>query len=289
LVDLDGDGRTDVLSGSWPGEVYFFQRKPDGTFAAGQTLKHPDGKAVNVGRASTAFAVDWDGDGRLDLLVGNLSGEVFFLRREQGNGPPVFAQGVTIEVDGKPLRVQGDAAPVVADWDGDGKPDLLVGAADGSIVWYRNVGTPGKPKLQPARTLIGKSPAGWDADDRRRKGEWGIRVKFCVFDWDGDGRLAILLGDRCGGFQGKPTLRPTEKAEERSAAAVLPGLRKEWAATFRAYRAARGKEADSLRARLGRLKDEIARVEEVQERYRPYYQSHGFVWLFRRASPPRKP
>jgi hypothetical protein len=287
LVDLDGDGRTDVLSGSWPGEITFFRRQADGTFAAGLPLRHPDGKAVNVGRASAAFAVDWDGDGKLDLLVGTLTGEVFFLPGLPSKGEPRFGKAVPVEVAGKPLRVKGDAAPVAADWDGDGKLDLLVGAEDGSVVWHRNVGGPGRPKLQPARTLIGPSPVGWDGDDRRRKGEWGLRVKFCVVDWEGSGRLDIVLGDRCGGFLGKPTRSKTEAAEEGSAAALLPGLRKEWAATFGAYRKAKESEAAELRRKLTRLKDEIARLEDIKERYQPHYQSHGFVWLFRRQAPRR--
>jgi hypothetical protein len=284
LVDLDGDGRSDILSGSWPGEVYFFRRKPDGTFAAGQTLKHADGKPINVGRASAAFAFDLDGDGRLDLIVGTLTGEVFFLPGQRGKEAPVFGKAVPIEVAGKPLRVPGDAAPVVADWDGDGKPDLLVGADDGSVVWHRNAGTPGKPRFEPARPLIGKSPVGWGSDDRRRKGEWGLRVKFCVVDWDGDGRLDIVLGDRCGGFQGKPTPAESEKGDQRSARALLPGVRQEWAQTFAAYQKGDAKDA-ALRKKLTRLKDEIARLEEIVERYRPHYQSHGFVWLFRRRAP----
>jgi hypothetical protein len=285
LVDLDGDGRSDVLSGSWPGEVYFFRRQPDGTFAAGQPLKHADGKPINVGRAAAAFAADWNGDGRLDLLIGTLTGEVFFLVGERGKDGPVFGKAVPIEVDGKPLRVNGDAAPVAADWDGDGKLDLLVGAEDGSVVWYRNIGSRTAPKLEPARTLIGKSPCGWSGDDRRRKGEWGLRVKFCVVDWDGDGRLDIVLGDRCGGFQGPPARSATEEVERKSVKALLPGVRKEWAQVFAEYRKADPKEAAELRKKLTRLKDEIARLQEIQERYRPQYQSHGFVWLFRRQSP----
>jgi hypothetical protein len=284
LVDLDGDGRSDVLSGSWPGEIYFFRRLPDGTFAAGETLKHPDGKPVNVGHASAAFAADWNADGRLDLLVGTFTGEVFFLPNEGAKGKPAFGKPVPIQAAGQPLRVKGDACPVVADWDGDGKPDLLLGSEEGSVVWYRNAGTRGKPVLEPARTLIGKSPVGWGSDDRRRPGQWGLRVKFCVFDWDGDGRPDILLGDRCGGFRGKPTTSAAEKAEEGSAAAQLPGLRQEWAQTFAAYRKADSKDAPELRIKLTRLKDEIARLQEIHERYQPQSQSHGFVWLFRRLA-----
>ena len=42
-MDLDGDGRTDILSGSWPGEIYFFRRKADGTFAVAEKLKDRHG------------------------------------------------------------------------------------------------------------------------------------------------------------------------------------------------------------------------------------------------------
>jgi hypothetical protein len=288
LVDLDGDGRSDILSGCWPGEIWFFRRQADGKFAAGVTLKHADGKPVNVGRASAAFAADWNGDGRLDLIIGTLTGEVFFVPGLPHRGTPIFGKSLPIEVNGKPLRVTGEAAPVVADWDGDGKPDLLVGSEDGSVVWHRNGGTRTEPKLQPARPLIGKSPVGWESDDRRRKGEWGQRVKFCVVDWDGAGRLDIVLGDRCGGFRAEPDRTAGEKSEERSAAALLPGIRKEWAGVFAAYQKADAREKDALRTRLTRLRDEIARLQEINDRSRPENQTHGFVWLFRRQSS-RKP
>jgi hypothetical protein len=44
--------------------------------------------------------------------------------------------------------------PFAADWDGDGRPDLLVGAGDGSVLWYRNVRSTGSPELAAAQVLI---------------------------------------------------------------------------------------------------------------------------------------
>ena len=78
-MDLDGDG-LDVISGSWPGELYFFRRESDGKFAAGEKLKDPSGTPISFGSASTVFAVDWDSDGDLDLLLGNINGGVGALK-----------------------------------------------------------------------------------------------------------------------------------------------------------------------------------------------------------------
>ena len=69
LVDLNGDGGMDVISGSWPGQLCFFRRESDGSFAKREHLVDKDGKEINLGSASTVFAVDWDADADLDLLV----------------------------------------------------------------------------------------------------------------------------------------------------------------------------------------------------------------------------
>src|SRR5262249_15210725 len=155
--------------------------------------KGTDGKPLNVGSASAAFAAPWTGTGKLDLIVGTVIGEVWLIPNESKGKELVFGTPRRLGTGGALFKLSGDAAPVVADWDGDGKLDLIVGAEDGSVVWYRNIGSAKEPKLEEARPLVGKSPLGWGGDDKRGPRDWGLRVKPCVFDWDGDGRPDLLL------------------------------------------------------------------------------------------------
>ena len=53
----------------------------------------------------------------------------------------------------------------------------------------------------------------------------GACAKVCVTDWNGDGKLDILLGDICGGHVGKAPQTDDEKREETRARTELPRLR----------------------------------------------------------------
>jgi hypothetical protein len=297
LVDLDHDGTLDILSGSWPGEIYWFRGLGKGVFAAGVTIKDSEGKAIEVGQAAAAFAFDWDGDGDCDLIVGNILGEVLLVLNEGSASAPRFVSRGLLEAAGKPIKIEhGDAGPVVADWDGDHKPDLIVGCGDGSVIWYRNVGGSSWPRLAEAETLIPASPLGWKDDVHRKPGQWGVRAKICVTDWNGDGKLDLLLGDICGGHVGKAAQTDAEKREEIHARDELPRLMEKWSTTYQDYRDLRQKIAstkssglddeqkvNALHAAMKRIKEEIVAVQKTQQRYKPRYQYHGFVWLFLRT------
>src|SRR5258705_186436 len=116
-----------MISGSFPGEIFFFKRNADGTFAAAQKLKGKSGSPLIVGRASAVAFGDWDGDGLPDLVIGTIEGSVFKLRNEGTKEKPAFGAPEKMSISAR----QGDAGPCLADWDGDGKLDLLLGAGSG--------------------------------------------------------------------------------------------------------------------------------------------------------------
>src|SRR5262249_12849400 len=112
-------------------------------------IKIPKGQQAGItGTASAVHAAAWDGDGELDLIVGEIGGTVSLVPNEGTAKAYRFGKDRALQAGGQPLKVEGDAGPFVADWDGDGKPDLLVGAGDGSVTFFRNAGTSREPKLQ---------------------------------------------------------------------------------------------------------------------------------------------
>jgi len=60
-----------------------------------------------------------------------------------------LGRGVKLEAAGKPIEVEvGHLVPWVADWNGNGKKDLLVGQfVGGRIALYLNEGTDAAPKF----------------------------------------------------------------------------------------------------------------------------------------------
>lgn len=189
----------DILTGSIAGNIHLFSRKPNGTYAAGVTLKKGDlGKLINVGRGSAVAAADWDGDGDLDLIIGNADGAVYLVPNEGTRQKPIWGDPQRLKAASGPITASdGDAGPCVADWDGDGRLDLLLGSGSGSVVWCRNVGTKTKPELAAPVTLVEAVSASSqkesaDFDNPKRSGR---DSKVCVADWNGDGRPDLIVGD----------------------------------------------------------------------------------------------
>jgi len=139
--------------------------------------------------ATCAVPVDWDADGDLDLLVGTGEGRVV---RWENQGTPrehAFAtEPEEVRVGAGPLAIGARYAMLtVADWDQDGRWDLVVGGDDGAVHWARNVGRPDAPAFEALVQLV--APA--DGSPGRPGGS----VQVEVADLDGDGRVDLLVGD----------------------------------------------------------------------------------------------
>jgi hypothetical protein len=128
-VDLDGDGHIDLISGSWPGEIFFFRGGPRHTFADPVKLKGKFGKTINIGGGRFESADDF-------LFLGDAT----FEKNARGKTAIRF-EGEEIEIpEGKQGFISGTATSVHAvDWNSDGKIDLLVGEIDGRVYLVPNV------------------------------------------------------------------------------------------------------------------------------------------------------
>jgi len=72
---------------------------------------------------------DWNGDGLLDFLVGEIQGHIFYFQNCGTRREPKFARGQFLVLDGQPLRFLHDTTPCAVDWDDDGDEDLLVSSS----------------------------------------------------------------------------------------------------------------------------------------------------------------
>ncbi len=127
-ADLNGDGIVDLIVSTNEGLSFLTGRGPL-VFADPQPILC-EGEAIPVNHPGVHLA-DWDLDGEWELLLGNGKGGVALYEFEGGVPNRVKPPTVLIpdrEGEGVPTdRCCSAAKPTVTDWNGDGKPDLLVG------------------------------------------------------------------------------------------------------------------------------------------------------------------
>ena len=195
--DWDGDGLCDLFIGDEDSSISLLRntgKTSDGMpLFENQKLLMQKAEALKFGALVTPFAVDFDGDGRQDIIAGNSAGNIAFIKNlglvTQDAGQEVVTDGSSgarvagnplagkevswaapqmITVKGEPFRVmagpngsiQGPAekkwgytVQTVADMDGDGRLDIVFNSILGKVEWLRGLGG---LEFEPARPVFVK-------------------------------------------------------------------------------------------------------------------------------------
>ena len=193
VVYWDGDGRKDLVVGRADGGVRLYTNvatDESPAFDAGVFLEvGPPGESVliSVGLRAAPFIVDWNEDGRKDLVVGDRSGYVHLFVNEGSDDAPLFLEGSLVQEDESDLIVPSlRASPHVLDFDHDGRKDLLTGNTNGQLLFYSNVGTDEVPAFS------GHTEVESDGTPIDLPGSSRSRPFVC--DWNCDGFRDVLIG-----------------------------------------------------------------------------------------------
>ena len=149
VIDFDSDGLNDLVMLDHEGYLALYPRRRQGdrlvllppervfyaAMAAGKDayLRLNAGEAGRSGRRKLCM-VDYDGDGRRDLLANSRS--INMLKNVSTDDSKEVFKDVG-PMDGTVLAGH-TTSPTVVDWDRDGVPDLLVGAEDGYLYYKKN-------------------------------------------------------------------------------------------------------------------------------------------------------
>ncbi len=209
MCDWNNDGRLDLVTGERLGYYTVFLRKEDSTLTnAGRIQAH--GADIVTNNNSWPAIVDWNRDGRKDLLAGQegigAPCNVYVYLNEGTDSVPVFGDSTPVVHNGSQFN-NYRCVPLLLDLDNDGRRDLVLGEWYSSVRLYANVGTDTNPVFNTFINLV-------QPDSSSYLNGNPPRVNFT--DWDGDGDLDMIMCDYYGSVFLRRNITPTGVEETMS-------------------------------------------------------------------------
>ena len=207
VADWDGDGFKDIISSTQGRRIYWMKGKMDKDelrFSPPMKFKFGGDDVLHPHRCKLGV-VDWNKDGKMDLIALNTISElVIYL----GNGTSNlnFANAIyprttrneslvgDLSIVQPPLSstLSGRTGIAVFDWDNDGNLDIITHKHRGTVLYYRNTGK-GVGVFETARVMF-------DFDSHL--------AGPAIMDYNQDGYPEIILGGDRKRYVGEKKLFP---------------------------------------------------------------------------------
>ncbi|GIX02429.1 MAG: hypothetical protein KatS3mg112_1366 [Thermogutta sp.] len=280
VLDFDQDRRPDFLVGTSTGEIVLIRSRADGTFGEAEKFGNEKGEVLRIPYLFSAQLGHLHKELTWTLVAGDQAGNVFLVFQQGSIEKPVWTAPTALQIGRWELQLEGSAAPAFADWDRDGRMDLVIGSRSGSIVWVRNAGTEEKPAWDFPITLVTAIAEESVLPIPHRGNGRGELWRPCpgwspcpiAADINGDHLPDLILGDVNRRVVQFRDLTPEERAE-------VEKLLKRRDELLQKMQQERPGQEPALRAALWEVN--LALLEKSRDRR---YERCSWVWYFQRKA-----
>lgn len=195
--DLDNDKDLDLIVGEAGGNLNYYEN--EGTPKDPDWVLKTEELIYITGVENSAPTLgDVDGDGDLDLLIGEKQGQISLILNQ---GSPESPSWTLRDQAYFRIDVGSNSVPRLIDIDSDGDLDLLIGNFAGRVIRYLNKGTKSEPAFAVDSTRFGAVNSERNAVP-------------AFFDWNQDKKADMILGGEAGKIQ--LMIAPGKQEEEEN-------------------------------------------------------------------------
>jgi hypothetical protein len=193
LVDLDSDGDLDLLTGEYDGYFGYLENTGSATNPEFDGENY-DGDFISGASDyshTSISAADMDDDGDVDLIVTNYLNYFYYLENTGSDVTPSFNVSSMEEIlfadTGDDMRLYYYPNHTLADIDGDGDFDIVMGETYGNVAVYINSGSESRYQFLSTDTvLIAYNDSGNDLDFNKK-------ASPALADFNDDGLIDLVV------------------------------------------------------------------------------------------------